>query len=384
MIRAVALDLRSFWSEPRPASPAIGPADWGWLAGVVVAACFEAAVRDDLGFGSTSFLLGLALMPTVLWRRKHPFVTTALGFGATAAAELVGRLAEWREPELNALVFLLLLPHALFRWGSGREALCGLPIIATSAALGLAGDEQGIGEVLGGLAILSAPIAIGVAARYRDRARVQELADVRAGERLNLARELHDTVAHHVSAIAVRAQAGVATAPQDPEAAVDALRVIGEEASRTLAEMREMVRVLRTEDPAALAPAPKLGDLERLAESRPGGLRVELSVTGDPAGLSPAISGALYRLAQESLTNSARHARGATLARIEVEIEPSCTRLRVSDDGQTPPPRSQGGYGLIGMAERAQLLGGTFEAGPGPDRGWTITAEFPQDATTER
>jgi hypothetical protein len=131
-------------------------------------------VRDDLGFGSTSFLLGLALTPTVLWRRLHPFAMTALGFGATAASELVGRFADWQEPEQNALVFLLLLPHALFRWGSGREALLGLPVIALSATLGFAGDDQQLGEVLGGLGILSAPIAIGVAGRYRDRARAQD------------------------------------------------------------------------------------------------------------------------------------------------------------------------------------------------------------------
>ncbi|MHC4375366.1 MAG: sensor histidine kinase [Planctomycetota bacterium] len=376
----MALDFRSFWSEPRPATPPLGSADWAWFAGVVAVALIEVLVRDDLGFGSTSFLLGLALTPTVLWRRLHPFAMTALGFGATAASELVGRFADWQEPEQNALVFLLLLPHALFRWGSGREALLGLPVIALSATLGFAGDDQQLGEVLGGLGILSAPIAIGVAGRYRDRARAQELADVRSGERLNLARELHDTVAHHVSAIAVRAQAGIATAPGDPEAAVDALRVIGEEASRTLAEMREMVRVLRTDEPATLAPAPKLADLERLAAGRPAGLAVELTIAGDRERVSPATSSALYRVTQESLTNSARHARGATRVSIEVDIGSLATRLTVRDDGQRPTAAHKGGYGLIGMAERAQLLGGSLTAGPGAERGWTVRADFPHDA----
>ncbi len=376
MISRVKRLLRSFWSEPRPAAVPRNTSDWRLLAALVAVALLEVALRDDLDLTSVSVLLALALMPAVLWRRSHPLLVTGIAFAATGVFEGVGLVTGRDVPDLHALVFLLVLPYALFRWGSGREALLGLPIILGSAALGLAGDDLSAGEVLGGLAILLAPIAIGAAARYREAARVQELEDVRAGERLSLARELHDTVAHHVSAIAVRAQAGVATSARDPEAAVDALRVIGDEASRTLDEMRAMVRVLRDDEAAQLAPAPRVEDLQRLAGGGDGRTRVEVELSGATAGLSPALSGAVYRLAQESVTNARRHARGATCISVEVTVDDSSVRLRVQDDGE-PAGASSGGYGLIGMAERAQLLGGTLEAGAGAERGWTVTAVLP-------
>jgi signal transduction histidine kinase len=378
MIAHVNRLFHSFWSEPRPATVPRNIADWRLLAALVAVALLEVALRDDLGLINLSVLLSLALMPTILWRRSHPLLMAGIAFGATGAFEGAGLVTGRDVPDLNALVFLLILPYALFRWGSGREALLGLPIILVSATLGLARDELPAGEALGGIAILLAPIALGTAARYREAAWTQELEDVRSGERLSLARELHDTVAHHVSAIAVRAQAGVATSAQDPQAAVDALHVIGDEASRTLAEMREMVRVLRDDEVAELAPARRVEDLEGLTGGGDGRTRVEVELSGEPARLSPALSGAVYRLAQESVTNARRHARGATSIRVEVAVDGSSVTLRVQDDGE---PATAGanpdGYGLTGMAERAQLLGGTLEAGPGPERGWMVTAVLP-------
>lgn len=370
--------LRSFLSEPRPVAEPRNASDWRLLAALVAVALIEVGLRDDLRLTSLSFVLGLALMPTVLWRRSHPLLMAAIAFGATGVFEGAGIVTEIDVPDLNALAFLLVLPYALFRWGSGREALIGLPIVLGSAAVGLAGDELPIGEALGGFAIVLAPIAIGAAVRYRAAARSREIDEVRSGERLRLARELHDTVAHHVSAIAVRAQAGIATSKQTPEAALDALRVIGDEASRTLGEMREMVRVLRDDEAAELAPAPRVEDLQTLAGGAEGGVRVEVELRGAVSALSPALSGAVYRLAQESVTNARRHAREATCVRVEVVALEDSVTLSVRDDGRpvSEAPGSRG-YGLVGMAERAQLLGGTLSAGPGRERGWEVTAVLP-------
>ncbi len=381
MLSRVNRLLRSFWSEPRPAAVPRTVSDWRLLAALIAVVLLEVSLREDLGLTSVSFLLGLALIPTVLWRRSHPLLVTGIVFASTGVFEGLGLVMGRDVPDLNAQAFMLILPYALFRWGSGREALLGLPIILGSATLGLAGDEHSRGEALAGFTILLAPMAIGTAARYREAARVQELEDVRSGERLNLARDLHDTVAHHVSAIAVRAQAGIATSAQNPQAALDALHVIGEEASRTLGEMREMVRVLRDDVAAELAPAPRVEDLEGLVheESESGErARVEVELSGDTARLSPALSGAVYRLAQESVTNAHRHARGAMRIRVEVTVDESSVRLRVQDDGgPAAVGASSSGYGLIGMKERAQLLGGTLQAGPGAERGWTVTAVLP-------
>jgi signal transduction histidine kinase len=195
-----------------------------------------------------------------------------------------------------------------------------------------------------------------------------------------LARELHDTVAHHVSAIAVQAQAGGVVAGQQPEKAAEVLAAIDSEASRTLAEMRSMVRVLREDEAVAYAPQLGVADLPALAraDATP---TVEVSLDGSLTRLSRPVDAALYRLAQESLTNAVRHARSATRVGIDVRREGDAVRLRVSDDGQTEPgPPPEPGFGLLGMAERAHLLGGSLSAGPGPEGGWVVEAVLPVEA----
>ena len=199
-------------------------------------------------------------------------------------------------------------------------------------------------------------------------------------EREQLARDLHDTVAHHVSAIAVRAQAGLAMSASDDRAAREALQVIETEATRTLAEMRMMVRSLRQDESPDFSPNPRIQDLARLAGKSSGRPVVEVQISGDVDAVSPSVSTAIYRLAQESITNARRHARHATRVDVFVDIDDEYVRLRVHDDGDLVAERtfSSAGYGLIGMIERAELLGGTCEAGPGADRGWTVTAVLPR------
>jgi signal transduction histidine kinase len=241
-----------------------------------------------------------------------------------------------------------------------------------------------------GCLILGSTFALGLAFRYRSGARRRERERMVLLERERLARDLHDVVGHHISAVAVRAQAGLAVSQTDPGAAADALRVIEEQASRALAEMRTLVRVLRSDelrpeqrdgradqhaaDTDDLAPGPSLADVERLAD--PTTPRVEVDVEGDPARVSAAVGGAVQRIAQESVTNARRHARGATRIAVRVTVEEASVRLRVSDDGGAPVPPSRDGYGLAGMRERAALLGGTLAAGPGA-RGWTVEAVLP-------
>lgn len=333
-------------------------------------------MREDLSVASPSFALALALLPTILWRRSHPLLMTCIAFGSTGSFEAVGIITGRDVPDVSAQAYMLILPYALFRWGSGREALIGLPVVLGAASIGFAEDDLTLAETLGGLTVLLAPMGFGTAFRYREFARLRELEDARSLERLSLARELHDTVAHHVSAIAVRAQAGLATAASDPGAAVDALNVISSEASRTLREMRGLVRVLRDGEGAEYAPSPRIEDLQGLAERRGGGARVEIAIRGDAQQLSPPHAAAVYRLAQESVTNAQRHARGATSIRIDLTIGAASAHLVVVDDGERTAA-SSAGYGVMGMVERAHLLGGTLRAGPGPERGWIVEAVLP-------
>lgn len=343
-------------------------------------ALLEVAVRPALSWRSPPVIAGFAIAPTVLWRRSRPLTMVALAFGAASALSLA-RLStggDWASP--HAMIFMLLLPYALLRHASGRQIGVGVVILIGAASLGLVAERRTLGDVLGAFAVLLAAAALGAAARYRESARLRELEQVKMQEREQLARDLHDTVAHHVSAIAICAQAGLATASARPEAAVDALGTIAREASRTLAEMRAMVRLLRHDDLAERTPSPRVADLSRLAGTSGEGPQVDVDVQGDLDDLPPAVSAALYRLAQESITNARRHARRATRIEVAVTADDASVRLSVRDDGEPTRarPAAPSGYGLPGMRERAALLGGTCHAGPDPERGWTVTAVLPR------
>ncbi|WP_433435621.1 sensor histidine kinase [Nonomuraea sp. CA-141351] len=368
--------LRSVWNEPRPPDPPLRVwRDWALVGVLVLVAVLEGVLRPDLPWRAVSVALTIGLVPTLLWRRTRPLLMLAITFVATSLAPL---LTGGVRAETYTMVFLLIVVYALFRWGSGREAAAGLAIMLVSVGVSVAFYGLAPADAVAAFVVMFSAIALGLAVRYRGRARTRELEQVKLLEREQLARDLHDTVAHHVSAMAIRAQAGLATAATQPEAATDALRVIEAEASRTLAEMRAMVRLLRRNEPAELAPGRQIADLEQLAGRARVGPSVDVEIFGDLDGLPPSVGAAIFRIAQESVTNARRHARHATRIAIQVAADDTSVRLRVSDDGDTTSVRTMPGYGLLGMIERAGLLGGTCEAGPNPDRGWTVTAVLPR------
>jgi signal transduction histidine kinase len=369
--------LRSVWDEPRPPNPPPRVwRDWALVGVLVPVAVLEGILRPELPWRVLAAVVTAGLVPTLLWRRTRPLLMVAIAFSGCALASLVAG----GDLNMDTLVFLLLLPYALFRWGSGRDAVIGAAIVAGKLGLSAALGYVTLGAAAGGVVVLSAAATLGVAFRYRARARLRELDQVKLLERERLARDLHDTVAHHVSAMAIRAQAGLATLSAQPDAAADALRVIEAEASRALAEMRTMVRALRRDQPVDLAPNPHLTDLAHLAARTRTGPQVDVEILGDLDGVPQSVGTAIYRLAQESVTNARRHARHATRIEVRVAADDTSVRLRVSDDGDTSLVRPAGsaGYGLIGMIERAGLLGGTCEAGPNPHRGWTVSAVLPR------
>lgn len=374
---------RPYWAEPR-AEGAPGPArrDLVLLVALVVAAVVETLVRDDLVWSGLSLAATVVAAATIPWRRVHPLAVTACTFGMMGILDLGSIVADVDWTGLNTAVFLLMIPYALTRWGAGREVAIGLVVMAVPVVSSAIGGDT-LGDVIGGIVVLLLSCALGGAARYAKELRDEELAGLRSREREELARELHDTVAHHVSAIAVRAQAGRAVAATQPDAAADALLVIEEEASRALEEMRAMVGTLRAGDQPDLSPQQGVQDIARLAAAASrSGPAVEVALHGALTELRPSVDAACYRLAQESITNALRHARGATVVRVRVDGDDGCIRLHVEDDGRTSPRPGAGttgdGFGLVGMAERAKLLGGTFEAGPRSHGGWTVMATLPR------
>jgi signal transduction histidine kinase len=371
--------LRLLWAEPRAAAvPERLSRDWVLVGALMVTALLEGVLRDDVAWRPFATIVAVGLAPVLLWRRTHPLACVVVGFGTGMALGLATLAGGPRAIGLNTMIYILVLVYALVRWGSGREIVIGLTVVMVAAVIGTVADYTGPADI-GGFGILAAAAAGGAAFRYRAESWRRALDQIRSQERVDLARELHDMVAHHVSAIAVQAQAGRAMAGQRPEAAFEALAVIEGEASRTLAEMRAMVRVLRDGAPAEYTPQPGVADLASLARRDPVPV-VDVEVTGDLDELPLQVDAAVYRLAQEALTNALRHARNASRVEIRVVEGGGRLRLRVTDDGQIDPVRpASHGFGLLGMTERAQLLGGTLRAGPAPGGGWAVDAELPTE-----
>lgn len=371
--------LHSFWREPR--APGARPprrGDWVLTGVVVVLAVTEAILDETLTWPVFSAAVTIVLAGTLPWRRVAPLRAVTLAFGATGLAHGAGIITgtPWQGLDTNAV--LLVLPYALLRWGSGREAVLGLGVMAASFATAMWAEGHGWGEVLGASLFLLFPAALGASIRYQDSAARRALEQVRLREREQLARELHDSVAHHVSAIAVQAQAGRALARTEPDAAEEVLGVIEEAASRTLTDMRRIVGALRSEGDASLAPAAGLAELRGLAAGAPGEVPVTVLIDAALTDLDASLQSTLYRLAQEAVTNARRHARDATRVDVRVQGQADAIRLSVDDDG-TPSAQDTGeGFGLRGMRERAMLLGGTFQAGPGARGGWSVEAVLPR------
>lgn len=373
---------RSLWAEPRVPDPPVRVwRDWALVGALVPVVVLEGVLREDLVWRVASVVVALALLPTLLWRRTHPLAAVVAAFGLLAVVDAASLAAgvDWMGLDTTGFVVVVLLIYSLLRWASGRHAVIGLAVF--SILVLLSGRDAPASNVVQGGLFMLAVAAVGVAVRYQSNARSRGMDQVKLLEREQLARELHDTVAHHVSAIVVRAQAGRVVAASDPAAALDALAVIEDEASRTLAEMRAMVGALRHGEEPDLSPQRGVADIERLVTVNGARPQVDLELSGDLDGLRPSVDAALYRLAQESITNALRHARRATRIHVTVSGDDDCVRLTVGDDGDAGAfdPRSASGFGLIGMAERAKLLGGTLEAGPNRNGGWTVQAVLPRD-----
>lgn len=371
--------LRSFWAEPRESDPPRRVwRDWALIGVLVVLALIEGLTREELVWRPVALALQLVPIVALLWRRTHPLMSVAVAWSMIAGLDIAAIAVGRDSPGLYTMALLIVFPYALFRWGSGREAIVGLTIMSVPHVTNMVFFPAGAALTAAGFAFLLFPSALGAAVRFRERAQERAIAEAKSFEREQLARELHDTVAHHVSAIAIQAEAGWALAVSDPEASARALKTIKTEASRTLTEMRTIVGVLRRGDDEP-SPQKRLSDLQALTgDGRHPPIQLEME--GDLDDVAPSIQTAVFRIVQEATTNARRHARRATGVSVRVEGGERDVVVTVADDGDASyaDPKSSAGYGLVGMSERASLHGGTLDAGPNRGRGWTVKAVLPK------
>jgi signal transduction histidine kinase len=370
-----------------PTAPEPVGAGWRPPAGdLAVAAGFAAlGVLITLGIADRG-RIGAALALTVAhsaalaWRRRHPEAVLGV-MGATAVATAA---AGWPVVILGPAA--LAGVHGL---GATRDRQRAVPLLVATVAVMAATVSA---STTGTDTIVGNGVAFGVAWWLGDRQRrlrhevvaAERDAEARArravsDERLAIARELHDVVAHALSVIAVQAGTGRVVAAGDPAAATGALATIETESRRALDEMRRLLAVLRDDDssaPGPLAPSPGLDDLEALvAVTVRSGLPVEVHIDGNRAPLPAGAELAAFRIVQEALTNVRRHA-GASRAEVRVAWNPGAVDVEVLDDGRGRRPGSDGN-GLVGMRERAALYGGSVEAGNRPGGGFRVAAHIP-------
>lgn len=309
---------------------------------------------------------------------RHPapvvYVVAAVSSGITALVLITGFEPSTRLFGLSEVALLAIAASDMAR----KEKPAGTTAGVAAAAFGIAMVGLRFAYVESIIVlwlVLAIAVSMGVLVRWAERNREITEDVTRREERLAIARELHDGIAHHVTGIVVQAQAALATGGDDPARLRTALESIEKSGSATMASMRRLVDALRSED-APLAPVAGVEDLEDLIEeARRGGLRVEADI--DPGVVTPAIAPSVYRIVQEALTNVRRHGRGVTSVRVEVAAADEGARVTVVDDGEPVERTQRQGHGLTGMQERVSALGGHFWAGPRPGRGWSVRAWIP-------
>jgi signal transduction histidine kinase len=333
-----------------------------------------------------AFLLVAVATLVLAWRRRYPVAVLCISTTAVVSYSLLGYV---NGAALLAPVVALytVASRVSIRRAAGWAAVTLVVLMAATAAENPFGPFGGGFVTIPGLVAAASFGGIAVASRRAFVASIQTRADDEARrrideERLRIARELHDVVAHTMATINVQAGVAAHVAAERPDAAVDALQAIKLASKEGLRELRAILNVLRQADePDSTQPAPGLAQLDALISSAErAGLRIAFTVTGNQRPLPAPADLAAYRIIQESLTNAIRHAGPATAA---VSLGYAGTELVISvaDTGRGLPADAAadggGGHGLPGMRERAASVGGTVEAGPGAAGGFRVLARLP-------
>ncbi|MET7453183.1 sensor histidine kinase [Streptomyces sp. NPDC005574] len=336
--------------------------------------------------------LQAGLILPLLWRRRTP----AMAFGVIAAVFVL----QWSMgAAMRADIALFVALYSLALHGRLRQLPLACAAMAGALVL-VAVRASSVVSVWDALFFLlstaTAALALGLMVRIRRAqlaglreraARLEIERDQRsrlatATERTRVAREMHDIVGHNLSVIITLADAGAYATDSAPERGKEALQLIGDTGRQALSELRRVLGVLReavdgSPDGPELSPQPGIADVEALcATVRAAGLEVAYRTSGDVDALDSGVQLTVYRIVQEALTNTLKHADTHTRVHLAILVEDSRLTIRAQDTGPATPsgPPNEEGHGLVGMRERAALYGGTVSAGPAAGAGWNVEA----------
>ncbi|MDX3103970.1 histidine kinase [Nonomuraea angiospora] len=358
----------------------------GWLGMMLLLDLVLAGVT-----GGVQWLVpfcGAAGIAAVVLRRRHRIEGFSIMLALSFSVSIVIGSSELRGApgmaETGSLLILIIgvLRHVEPVRRAAVLACVGL-IVLMAEAVGRQYENSGLAFSFLLFAGWSAAAGVGGYLRFQQERRTEAVHSVRRAERLELARELHDLVAHYITGIVVQAQAARTVAETKPEAVAPALDAIATAGSEALTSMRRMVTVLRTEDEAGRKPGVTLADLRMLTErfSAEGPkVAFEIGQGLDDRTLPPEVMTTLHRVLQESLTNIRKHASRTAWVEAGLRRFEKVVVLRVRNFGSGSDPkvsRLGGGFGLVGMAERVEALGGRLYAGPSAEGAWEVVAEFP-------
>ncbi|MEV4345032.1 histidine kinase [Actinoplanes sp. NPDC049596] len=367
---------------------------WHTAAGdVVLAVVVAAATVPQIYYHAThadpqlpAYVLFSALLVIPLaWRGRSPLPVFGLA--------VVVALAQWLTGiHLTADLALLIYLFTVASRCPIRVAAVAAGVIEVGALMAAVrwpetGSWAGTETWTGTFLLISGPVIavllLGVNARQRNdalRAAVQQAA---AAERARIAWEMHDIIAHSLSVMVTLSEGAARKQATEPQRAAEAMRQVATTGRQALTETRRLLGVLRA--PADRHPQPGLAQLDDLLDQvRATGLTVASEVTGAPADLSPGAELTVYRIVQEALTNTLKHATGVGRVSVAITHDPGTVTIEVHDDGTPPAGRPHGGHGLDGMRERAAVYAGTVSAGPGPHGGWHVHAELARPAGSAR
>jgi signal transduction histidine kinase len=337
-----------------------------------------------------AYALVLAHTLPIALRRRFPVQVLACGL-ATGLA-----FASLRLNLIPLGLSILIYVYSVAALRPRRVSLAGLAATEAMLALVFLARPRALGDrstLVADCVMVAAAWWLGDGTRRRQEAvatareRAAELERAReelarravVEERLRIARELHDVVAHSMSIIAVQSGVGAHVLDSQPEEARKALAAVEATSRQALAEMRRLLGVLRqeAESSGSLTPSPGLAEVDALAaDVARAGARVEVRIEGTRPALPLGLDLSAYRIVQEALTNVVRHAGPAT-ARVRIRYAPDTVDIEVVDDGRGPGTGRAGGHGIAGMRERAALYGGSLDAGPLPGGGFRVAARLP-------